>query len=177
MSDRLLELLKEKSYMKKKVILASGRESDFYIDVRQTALHPEGMVLIGRKIFNLVSGQVKAVGGITSGADPLVCAVAVVSFLEKNPLMAFFIRKELKKHGTSQWIEGAKNLTPGMPVAILEDVVTTGASTLFAIEKAKEFGCDVKRVICVVDREEGGAEEIQKNGYRLESLYKKTDFI
>ena len=176
--ERLLVLLKEKSYLKKKVILSSGKESNFYIDVKQTALHPEGMVLIGKLIFErLKTGEkVEAIGGMTMGADPLTVATSFFSYLEKKPLPSFFIRKEPKKHGTAQWVEGTYNLKSGMPVAIIEDVVTTGASTLLAIERAIQAGYVVKRVIAIVDREEGGKEEIQKAGYALESLFTQSDF-
>lgn len=176
--QKLLKLLKELSYENKKVILSSGKESNFYIDVKQTALHPEGMYLLGKLLFEtLQTGEkVKAVGGITLGADPLVCAISLVSHLEKNPLFAFIIRKEPKKHGTNAWVEGTKNLSKNIPVAIVEDVVTTGASTKLAIERAKAAGYDVKRVLSVVDREEGGREAIEALGYSLETLFKKSDF-
>ena len=181
MSDqkRLLALLIEKSYENREVILSSGKKSNFYIDVKQTALNAEGMNLLGNLLFEKVmSGEkVEAIGGITMGADPLACAVSMWSIFQKKPLHAFFIRKEPKSHGTAQWIEGMKNLKSKMPVAILEDVVTTGASTLRAIERAKQAGLVVKRVIAVVDRQEGGKETIEKEGYKLESLFKKEDFI
>jgi len=176
---KLLNLLKEKSYLKKKVILSSGKESDFYIDVKQTALHPEGMYLIGQLLFEKLStGQkVKAIGGLTLGADPLCVATSLVSVLQKDPVVSFYIRKEPKKHGTEQWVEGMVNLAQGMAVAIVEDVVTTGASTLQAIERAQAAGVVVKRVLAIVDREEGGKETLQKAGFTLEPLFTKSDFI
>ena len=176
---QLLKLLKEKSYLKKKVILSSGKESDFYIDVKQTALHPKGMYLIGKLLFEkLKSGEkVEAVGGLTMGADPLSVATSLVSYLEKSPIASFYIRKEPKKHGTEQWIEGTANVSKGMKVAIIEDVVTTGASTSTAIERAQASGYVVKRVLAIVDRQEGGKESIQNAGFTLESLFTKSDFI
>ncbi|MBI3019176.1 MAG: orotate phosphoribosyltransferase [Deltaproteobacteria bacterium] len=176
---KLLSLLKEKSYLKKKVILSSGKESDFYIDVKQTALHPEGMTLIGQLLFEkLKTGEkVKAIGGLTMGADPLCVATSLVSMLKKSPMASFYIRKEPKKHGTEQGVEGTANLAKGMKVAIVEDVVTTGASTLQAIERAQAAGYVVKRVLAIVDREEGGRETLQKAGFTLESLFTKSDFI
>lgn len=177
--ERLLSLLKEKSFEKKRVILSSGKESDFYIDVKQTALHPEGGYLIGKLMLNLLeTGEpVEGVGGLTMGADPLSVSVSVLSHIGKKGLPAFFIRKEPKKYGTQQWLEGTKNLKSGTKVAILEDVVTTGASTLHAIERAEMGGLKVTRVIAVVDREEGGREAVEKKGYRFESLFKRADFF
>jgi len=175
--ERFLALLKEKSYEKRKVILTSGRESDFYIDCKQATLTAEGAVLCGRLFYEMLEkgNWPEAVGGITLGADPIVTAVSLTSALRGRPIPAFIIRKEPKKHGTAQWVEGTKNLRQGMKVAILEDVVTTGASTLRAIERAEEFGLAVSRVLCIVDRNEGGAETIAGRGYRLEAMFLKED--
>jgi orotate phosphoribosyltransferase len=165
--ERFLEILREKSYERKKVILSSGRESDFYIDCKQATLDAEGAVLTGTLLCEMLEreGMPEAVGGITLGADPIVTAVSLTSALRKEP----------KKHGTSQWIEGTRNLRPGMKVAIVEDVVTTGASTLRAIERSEEAGLVVSRVLCLVDRNEGGAEFLEEKGYRLEPLFRKED--
>jgi len=176
--ERLRRLILEKSYERRRVVLTSGRESDFYVDGKQTSLHPEGIYLIGKLFFRqLTSGgpRVEAVGGMTLGADPLVSAVALVSHLEGAPLSAFIIRKEPKGHGTGQWIEGKKNLTPRAPVAILEDVVTTGGTTLKAVERAEQEGLKVVRVLALVDRQEGGAEAISRAGFSLEALFVKSD--
>ncbi len=181
--DKLLSLLREKSFEKRRVVLSSGKESDFYIDVKQTALHPEGAYLIGKLILGLLEKgeRVEAVGGMTMGADPLSVSVSLLSYLDQQgknrALPAFFVRKVPKKHGTEQWLEGTKNLKSGTAVAILEDVVTSGASTLNAIERAECGGLVVKRVIAVVDREEGGREEIERKGYVFESLFKRADFF
>jgi orotate phosphoribosyltransferase len=174
---RFLAILKEKSYEKRKVILSSGRESDFYIDCKQSTLTAEGAVLCGRLFFEMLGkGEwPEAVGGITLGADPIVTAVSLTSALRGRPIPAFIIRKEPKKHGTAQWVEGMKNLKAGMKVAIIEDVVTTGASTLKAIERAEDAGLSVSRVLAIVDRNEGGAETIAGRGYRLEAMYLKED--
>ena len=174
---RLLAILKEKSYEKKKVILSSGRESDFYIYCKQATLTAEGAVLTGRILFGMLEkgGLPEAVGGITLGADPIVTAVSFTSALRNRPIPAFIIRKEPKKHGTAQWIEGTKNLARGMKVAIVEDVVTTGGSTLKAIERAEGAGLVVTRVLCLVDRNEGGAAALAEKGYRLEPMFLKED--
>jgi orotate phosphoribosyltransferase len=175
--NRFLSLLKEKSYEKRQVILSSGRESDFYIDCRQTTLDAEGALLTGRLFCAMLEAgeRPEAVGGITLGADPIVTAVSITSALRGWPVPAFIIRKEPKKHGTAQWIEGTKNLRPGMRVAILEDVVTTGASTLRAIERSVLSGLVVARVLCLVDRNEGGAEAVAQAGYRVEPMFLKED--
>ncbi len=176
--ERLRRILLEKSYERRKVVLTSGRESDFYVDGKQTSLHPEGAYLIGKLFFRQLTSQgprVEAVGGMTLGADPIVSAVALVSHLEGTPLPAFIIRKEPKGHGTGQWIEGKKNLSPRAPVAILEDVVTTGGTTLKAVERAEQEGLKVVRILALVDRQEGGAETISRSGFTLEALFLRSD--
>ncbi|GAB4257263.1 MULTISPECIES: orotate phosphoribosyltransferase [Deferrisoma] len=175
----LLELVREKSYEKRRVVLASGRESDFYVDGKQTALHPRGALLIGRLFFDRLSGfgEVEGVGGMTLGADPLATATSLVSELEGRPVPAFIVRKEPKGHGTRRWIEGAKNLRPGARVVVLEDVVTTGGSSLRAIERIEEEGYAVLGVLALVDRQEGGREAIEGRGYRFEALFTKADVV
>lgn len=178
--SRLLELLAERSWTRGTVTLASGQVSDFYIDCKQTALHAEGAALIGELFFDRVSQLVTpvvAVGGLTLGADPLAVATAVASHARGAPVDAFIIRKEPKEHGTGAWLEGANRLSAGAPVAILEDVVTTGGSTLKAIARARESGLDPKIVLCLVDREAGGVEAIrEQGGLDVISLFSRSDF-
>ncbi len=177
--ERLLELLKEKAYRKGKVVLRSGKESDFYIDCRPVTLHPEGAYLIGKLVWERLQNSippVQGVGGPTIGADPMVTAISLTSFLEGKPIPAFIIRKEPKKHGRGLWIEGIDNLPEGTSVAIVEDVVTTGASTINSIDRAKEAGLRVVKVLVLVDREEGGKENIKDYGHDLEALFTRHDF-
>lgn len=176
---RLKEIIKELSYEKRKVVLASGRESDFYFDGKQTTLHPEGGYLTGKLFFEAIKdvAQVEGVGGLTLGADPIATATSVVSFLEKKPIPAFIIRKEPKGHGTGAWLEGRKNLKPGSRVVIVEDVVTSGGSSLKAIKRAEEEGLKVLGVVTLVDREEGGRENIEKEGYWLKSIFTKAEVL
>ena len=177
---RLLQIIKAKSYEKKEVALASGRKSDFYIDCRQTTLHPEGAYLVGKILYGMVkrSGhKIEAVGGPTMGADPVATAIAVISQFEGDPIPAFIVRKEPKKHGLGQWIEGKKNLVEGANVAIVEDVVTTGSSSLQAVKRAEEEGLTVVAVFAVVDREEGGAEKIRGEGYEFKAIFTKRDIV
>ncbi len=177
---RLLELLKELSFERREIILASGRRSNFYIDCKQTALTPEGLVLIGNIFLDMIdkiAEKVDAVAGVTLGGDPLVCATSYASFLSGKNLPALIIRKELKGHGTEVYVEGKRNVREKAKVVILEDVITTGGSTLRACERVKQEGLDVAYIICLVDREEGGKENIQAAGHRLYSVFKKRDFI
>jgi len=180
LKSRLLQIIREKSYEKKEVTLASGRKSDFYIDCRQTTLHPEGAYLVGRIFYDVIkkSGlRIEAVGGPTMGADPIATAISVISHLEGNPIPAFIVRKEPKKHGLGQWIEGKKNLENGANVAIVEDVVTTGGSSLQAVKRAEEEGLKVIAVFAMVDREEGGSEKIIKAGYEFHAIFTKKDVV
>lgn len=176
----LLSIIRELSYEKRNVTLASGRQSDFYIDTKQTSLNSRGSYLIGTLLNDLVSTEFKeaiAVGGITMGADPLSTATSVISYMKGTPIHAFYIRKEPKGHGTGQWVEGTKNLASGSKVVILEDVVTTGGSTLKSCDRAKEHGLNILGIIAIVDREEGGREAIEAKGYKFLSLFTKTDIV
>jgi orotate phosphoribosyltransferase len=176
---RLLELLTRLSYEQREVTLSSGLKSNFYIDCKQTVLGAEGHFLVGSLFCRLLqerAPEVEAVGGLTMGADPLASAVSTMSYLSGRPLQAFYVRKEPKGHGTGQWLEGIKSLRPGMPVAILEDVVTTGGSALKAIERARAFGLKVAVTLGLVDREEGGREALEREA-PLVTLYRRRDFV
>ncbi len=180
---RLQRLLTELSYRRGDVVLASGKRSDFYIDTKQTSLHAEGSALLGEVLFAHVEKlrqggmTIAGVGGLTLGADPLATACSLVSFQKGAPVHAFIIRKEPKAHGTKQWVEGGKNLGEGAPVLILEDVVTTGGSTLKAIERSRESGLHPVAVLAVVDRdEEGGRQAIEATGLPFAALFTRSDF-
>jgi orotate phosphoribosyltransferase len=181
MTDKqhLKDLLTKLSYENRVVTLASGKKSSFYFDGKQTSLHPEGQVLLGQFLFKEIQKnfpEAQAIGGPTLGADPLVSAISYTSFLEKNPYPAFIIRKEPKKHGTSAWIEGVKNIREGMKVVIIEDVITTGGSALKAIEHIEYMNFDILGILSVIDREEGGRENLESKGFKFHSLFKKSDF-
>jgi orotate phosphoribosyltransferase len=161
-------------------MLSSGKTSDFYIDCRQTSLSAEGHLLIGRIFFQAIRQKfplAKAIGGPTLGADPLVSAVSLTSMIEGNPLDAFIIRKEPKGHGTAAWIEGMGNLQPESPVVLLEDVVTTGASTIRTIEKSREAVLNVLGVFVLVDRDEGGKQAIESCQVPMYSIYSRQHFF
>lgn len=178
--QRLKELILEKSYRKGKFKLSSGKESDFYIDGKQTTLSAEGAYLCGRLIFDLLkdhSRPIEAIGGMTLGADPLVTAVSMVSYLEKSPIPAFIVRKEPKQHGTESYIEGMKNLPAGATVALVEDVVTTGGTLLKVIDRVEAQGFQVGLVVTVVDRQEGGAEALAARGFPLKSIFTRESLL
>ena len=178
--ERLLELLTRLAYEKRKVTLSSGRESDFYIDTKQASLTAEGHVLVGRLVMAEIRAHfagAQAVGGMTMGADPIASAAALTSFLEAPPgIPAFYVRKEPKGHGTGQWLEGKKSIPKGAAVAVVEDVVTTGASTLKAVERVRGEGFAVLGVVALVDREEGGREAVEAAGVPLRALFRRSDF-
>lgn len=176
--ERLLELLTKLSYEKREVVLSSGLKSNFYIDCKQTVLTAEGHFLVGTMICELVEREIpsaRAIGGLTMGADPLASAAATVSWQRGRPLDAFYVRKEPKGHGTQKWIEGDRTVVPGTKVAIVEDVCTTGASTLKAIERARLHGLVVEAVVTLVDREEGGRQAVEKEA-PLYALFRRSDF-
>jgi orotate phosphoribosyltransferase len=177
--NRLLELFTELAYEKRKVTLSSGKESDFYIDTKQASLTAEGHYLVGRLVLAEIRAHfagAQAVGGMTMGADPIASAVSLTSWLQASPLPAFYVRKEPKGHGTNQWVEGKKGLPVPAQVVVVEDVVTTGASTLKAIERCRVEGLHVLGVVALVDREEGGREAVEKAGVDLRSLFRRSDF-
>jgi len=176
---RLIQLLTERSFERRKVILASGRESDFFIDCKQTMLTAEGHALVGELMFDLLSElpACEAVGGVELGGCPLASAVSLISFQRGRPLNALYVRKAKKDHGTTKLVEGDKSLKPGLKVALLEDVVTTGGSSLKAVESLKAAGAEVVGIVALVDRQEGGAETIRASGLPLVTIATRADFM
>ncbi|MCB9832668.1 MAG: orotate phosphoribosyltransferase [Planctomycetes bacterium] len=174
--QELLDIIHEVSLEKRRVVLASGRESDFYLDLRQTLMRPRGLRLAGRLLLEkLLDGPAfDAVGGMAVGAVPLVSAVlAAAADLGRDDLLGFFVRKEKKKHGLGRQLEGG--FRPGMTVALVEDTTTTGGSTLEAAEIVRAAGGRIVRVACLVDRGEGAAEAFRIAGLRLEALFGRAD--
>ncbi|HVK69361.1 MAG TPA: orotate phosphoribosyltransferase [Polyangium sp.] len=177
--ERLVELLRERSFERKRVVLASGRESDFFIDCKQTALTAEGHFLLGALMFDALDGlpRCDAVAGVELGGCPLASAVSLTSFVRGRPLPALYVRKEAKDHGSKRLIEGDRALVPGMAVVMLEDVITTGGSTLKAVDKITVAGARVVGVVAIVDRLEGGAEAIRAAGLPVVAICTRRDFI
>ena len=177
--DKLKQLIYERSL---KVAdepvfkLASGKLSRFYLDLKQITFDPEGISLLGDSMYRLLKDfKPDAAGGLTLGADPIAYSVCFVSYREGNPIKPFVVRKEPKGHGMKRQIEGL--VSEGERVAILEDVVTTGGSALKAVRACKEAGLEVIGVFAVVDRQEGGEENINAEGVELYSLFKLSDFV
>jgi orotate phosphoribosyltransferase len=177
--ERLLELLRDRSFERKKVILASGRESDFFIDCKQTVLTAEGHALAGELMLDaaLAVGPFDAIAGVELGGCPLASAASLTSFLRGTPKDAVYVRKEAKDHGSKRQLEGNIRLPPGASLVILEDVTTTGGSTLAAVAKLRGVGYVVSSVVALVDRLEGGREAIEAEGLRFSAIYTRRDFI
>jgi orotate phosphoribosyltransferase len=174
----LFELLRDRAFQEREVTLSSGLKSTFYIDCKQVSLDAEGAWLIGELFHSLIDEHARdavAVGGLTLGADPLATATSIASFRAGRPRAAFIVRKEPKGHGTNQWVE-SPGVKPGSKVVILEDVITTGASTLKAIDGARAAGFEVIHAIALVDRLEGGADAVRAR-VPLHTLFDRHDFL
>jgi orotate phosphoribosyltransferase len=170
--NTLKSMILEKSLKFGDFTLASGKKATFYLDCRQITLDSAGAKLIGEGILDLLQQDKtlpKAVGGMSIGADPITAAVITVAAYENVPMKGFMVRKQSKGHGTNQFVEGP--IAAGDHVVIVEDVVTTGGSSLDAIEKVEAVGAVVDGVIAIIDRQEGGAETFRAKGYSLRSLF------
>jgi orotate phosphoribosyltransferase len=177
--DRFIDLLRQLSFERRRVTLASGKESDFFIDCKQTILTAEGHALAGSLMFAALDQlpPCSAVGGVELGGCPLASAVSLISYQRGRPLPALYVRKASKDHGTKKLVEGDKSIVSGMPVALLEDVVTTGGSSLKAVESLRAVGVNVVGIIALVDRLEGGRETIEAAGLPLVSIATRHDFM
>ena len=174
--SRLLELLKERAVVLGKVKLSSGKESDYYLDERIVTLSPEGAYLTAKIILDMLKDvEVNAVGGPTIAADPIVGAIAAVSYAEGRPVAGFMVRKEPKGHGMGKQVEGP--IKEGSKVAIIDGTMTTGGSVLKAIEAVEKIGCQVVRVILLIDRLEGGRDKIQREGYDFAAVFTRDDLL
>lgn len=156
--------------------LASGKMSHFYVNCKPTTLSPRGMYLVGNLVFDAVKDlDITGIGGLTFGADPIAVATSFASELGGKPIKAFSIRKELKDHGIINWVEG--DMAKGEKVVIIDDVVTTGGSTIKAIERARVQGLEVVRVITLIDRQEGGVENIKEHVEDVRSIITRDDLM
>ncbi len=172
---RLRQIIEEKSLITGRTFtLASGRTSSFFVNLKQTMLDPEGANLLADLILDVMEEQgIRNIGGLEMGAVPLVSAVCTKSF-ERYPVNAFFVRKGAKDHGAAQLIDG--HLDEGSEVLIIDDVVTTGGSAIQAAEAVKARGCQVSKILAIVDRQEGGRENLADHGFELISLLERRDF-
>ena len=172
--DRLLELLKERALEIRPVVLSSGKTSDYYMDCKRVTLSPEGAYLTGRMMLQMIRPDVRAVAGLTLGADPIVSAVSLLSYQASRNLAGLIVRKEPKKHGTMSYVEGPA-LPLGSSVAVVEDVVTSGASLLRAIERIEAAGYHPVQALAILDRQEGGREAIKERGFDLQAILSRRD--
>ncbi|MEY4374573.1 MAG: hypothetical protein RL760_739 [Candidatus Eisenbacteria bacterium] len=174
--DALRQMLLDRSMRFGEFVLSSGATSNYYIDVRKTSLHPEGLKLISKLFWEqLEADGVTAIGGLTLGADPLVAGVMWWSHECGKPLEGFLVRKVAKDHGTRGQVEG--NLAGHKRVAILDDVITSGESALIAAEAAESYKAEVVRVLAVVDREQGAQQIFQQRGYPFTPLFAISDLM
>jgi len=177
--QRLAEIVIQKSFKYRDdppFTLASGGKSNYYFNCKPTTLDPEGMNLIGTLLFHMLGDSTAtAAGGLTLGADPLANALSVISFQKGRPIKSFIVRKDIKDHGTKSAIEG--DVQPGERVVVLDDVITTGSSTITAIERVREAGLIVERVIAFIDREEGGRENIVQFVDRVDAVLTRTEVM
>jgi orotate phosphoribosyltransferase len=175
---RLLEILREKSVSYGDFELSSGRKSTYYVDSKVMTFDQEGISLTGKLVLEIIQNRAEtasAIGGLTMGADPIAISTIIAALNKNYPLKSFSVRKTAKSHGKRKLIEG--NLDPGDKVVVLDDVITTGASTIKAIEAITELGCDIIMVVALVDRREGGTEAIRKLGYDVHTIFAIEDLL
>jgi orotate phosphoribosyltransferase len=179
MKQELIDLIYHKSfkYSEEPVFkLVSGRMSQFYVNCKPTTLSPRGMFLVGHLVFDAIKeSNVAAVGGLTFGADPIAVATSFASELKGQPLKAFSIRKTQKDHGIVKWIEG--DLQPKERVAVIDDVATTGGSTIKAIERAQAEGLEVVKAVILVDRQEGGLDNIRQHVADVSAIITRDELM
>lgn len=176
--SQLKKILRENSITHGDFTLVSGLKSSYYIDGKKTTFDAAGAYYVGLLVYEEISNlsqTVDSIGGPTMGADPIVTAAGMVSFLKDNPFRIFAVRKEAKKHGAQKLIEG--NFKEGDRVVIVEDVITTGGSVFQAIEAVERSGGTVEAVIVVVDRNQGGRENMEKKGYTFISLFEIDELL
>ncbi|MBD2230893.1 orotate phosphoribosyltransferase [Phormidium tenue FACHB-1052] len=170
----LLDLFCRGAYQEGDFVLSSGQRSTYYINGKLVTLHPQGALMVGRLLLDLVPPETVAVAGLTLGADPLVTAVSLVGVYSERTLFPLIIRKEAKGHGTRAYIEGLE-LSSGSPVTVLEDVVTTGQSALKAVDRLQAAGYQVNQILALVDRQQGGAELYQSHNLPFKALFTIQD--
>ena len=175
--SELFQLLKTQAFSKGKFILSSGKESDFYLDARLVTLSAPGAYLTARIMLDMIKDDdLDAIGGPTLGADPMVGAIASLSYQEGRPINTFIIRKQPKAHGKQQQVEGPLLKEAGS-VVIIDDVATTGKAFVESIEVLQKMNIKIKKAICVIDRGEGAVEALAKYDVPLESIFTISEFL
>lgn len=175
--DRVFQIIDEKSFIRRRITLSSGKESDHYFDMKPTMFDPEAAKLLCEMILDRIADlDVDHVGGLEMGAVPLVAPIALVSGLRGRPIPGFFVRKDVKAHGTMKRIEGVEDMT-GKRVVVVEDVTTTGGSAMKAVEALRAAGAEVVLVISILDREEGAEALYAEAGLPFASLFKASEFL
>ena len=177
MYDRqaLQELIREQALQFGDFTLASGKQASFYLDCRKVTLDARGVRLVGAGMLDLLAGDMPSlIGGMAIGADPITAAILTLAGTQEIPMRGIIVRKEAKSHGTGKFVEGPYR--EGETVVIVEDVVTTGGSSLLAIERCEAVGLKVERVLAIIDRMEGGREAFAERGYELTTLFTVRDF-
>jgi orotate phosphoribosyltransferase len=170
----LLDLICQVAYKEGDFTLSSGQKSSYYINGKQVTLHAQGALMVARLLHNSLPAGTIGVGGLTLGADPMVSAISIVGAYENLPVTPLIIRKEAKGHGTRAYIEGPE-LPAGSPVVIIEDVVTTGASAMKAVDRLREAGYEVNTVLAMVDRQQGGQALYQAAGLNFQPIFTIAD--
>lgn len=176
----LFELIRTRSFGRGKIMLTSGRESDFYFDLRPTTIHPAGATCVGELICDALEGtNAEFVGGLEAGAIPIATAVAIASHRRGGKLEAFFVRKKVKDHGAKKMIEGLPEggTLKGRNVVVVEDVTTTGGSSMQAMAALREEGANIVCVLTIVDRLEGAKENLAAEGLDFRALYTADEFL
>ena len=176
MREEVLEMLRRDAYRQGEFTLSSGVKSNHYVNCKPVTLNGKALMILSLSLLENVEKHCSAVGGLTLGADPLVSGVAMAAALKDRELNALIVRKEPKGHGTGAWIEGPLPEI-GSRVTVLEDVITTGGSAIKAVEKIRDAGYFVKRVLAIVDRQEGGADALDDAGLELYSLFTLEDLV
>ena len=174
--QRLLEIIRQKSFLRGQFKLASGASSDYYLDMKPTSFDPEGASLIAEIVCGMLAEDsgTEAIGGLELGAVPIVAAVCARSWPD-HPIKGFVVRKEKKGHGTDQKIDG--NFTPGSKVVLIEDVTTKGGSVMQAVRAVRAQGAEIKRIITIVDRLEGAAGNLKNEGLELAAIFTTADLM
>lgn len=174
--ERLLALIQERAYTEGSFALSSGEQSDFYVNIKNIELSPEGAYLIGEMLYAHTEGiEFDALGGLAVGAVPMIASFERSCYDHQRPIEGFFVRVERKEHGTKQLIEG--KLVDNARVIIVDDVVTSGRSVMDAVKAVEQHGGTVVLILSVVDREAGAKEHFKDAGYKFQSLFTKSDIL